>query len=430
MGMTMAEKLLARASGRVSVLPGEFVVGRVDLALLHDIFAAGVFGLLKDAGGASVWDPSRVVVVIDHMVPAPSAAAAEIHARIRGHVRDFGITHFFDAGAGICHQLLAEQGLALPGRLILGTDSHTTTAGALGAGGTGIGTSEMAYVLATGELWFQVPHTVRVVLDGRLQAGVMWKDVILALAGRLGSDGAQYRALEFGGPAASAADLAGRLTVANMAVELGAKFGLFPADDLTVSYLRGLGADAQAFGPDTDARYEQTVTIPLDSLSPQVALPHAVDNVKPVEEVEGVSVDQVFIGSCTNGRIEDLRAAARILAGRRVHPGTRLIVAPASRDVQRQAASDGTLESLLAAGAMLLPPGCGPCFGGHQGLLAPGERCIGTHNRNFPGRMGSPKAEIFLASPATAAASALRGRITDPRLVMEPPATRAAGVAS
>ena len=419
MGMTMAEKILARASGRAVVLPGEFVAGRADLVLLHDIFAADVFGLLREARVPAVWDRDRAVVVIDHLVPAPSSAAAAIHRRIREYARDFGIAHVFDAGAGICHQLVAEQGLAHPGWLLLGTDSHTTTAGALGVGGTGIGTSEMAYVLATGELWFQVPATIRIELAGRLEQGVMWKDVILALAGQLGADGAQYRALEFGGPAAPSVGIAGRLTMCNMAVELGAKFGMVPADAVTVGHFENRGVHVEPFGPDPDAAYARTVTVSLETLVPQVALPHAVDHVKPVHELQDMPVDQAFIGSCTNGRLEDLRVAAWILKGRRVHPGTRLLVAAASREIERQAAREGLLDALLGAGALLLPTGCGPCFGGHGGLLAPGERCIGAHNRNFRGRMGSPEAEIFLASPATVAASALRGRITDPRCVLD-----------
>lgn len=420
MGMTMAEKIFARASGRPDVVPGQFVTGRVDLALLHDIFAVPAFDLLRGSGFASVWDRARVVVVLDHLVPSPSVAAAEVHRRIRDYVRGFEILHFFDAGTGICHQLVAEQGLAQPGQLLVGTDSHTTTAGALGIGGTGVGTSEMAYVLATGELWFQVPPTILVELAGRLAAGVMWKDVVLALAGQIGTDGAQYQALEFGGPAAGAVDVAGRLTIANMAVELGAKFGLFPADDGTLRHYRQLGIDVDAFGPDADARYARTVRIQLETLGPQVAVPHAVDRVKPVEAVEGTPIDQAFLGSCTNGRLEDLRVAARILAGHRVHPRTRLLVAPASWQVERQAMAEGLLETLVDAGALLMPAGCGPCFGGHGGVLAAGERCIGTHNRNFPGRMGSPQAEIFLASPATVAATAIRGRITDPRRLLCP----------
>jgi 3-isopropylmalate/(R)-2-methylmalate dehydratase large subunit len=418
--MTMAEKILARASGQTAVVPGQFVTGRVDMALLHDIFAVPVFEMLRQSGFSSVWDSARVIVVLDHLVPAPSVAAAEVHRRIRDFVREFEILHFFDAGNGICHQLVAEGGLAQPGQLLLGTDSHTTTAGALGIGGTGIGTSEMAYVLATGELWFQVPSTIRVDLAGRLAAGVMWKDVVLELAGQIGTDGAQYQALEFGGPAAGDVDIAGRLTIANMAVELGAKFGLFPADGATIRYFRRRDIGVDAFGPDADARYARAVRLDLEVLGPRVALPHAVDHVKPVQAVEGVTIHQAFIGSCTNGRLEDLRVAARILAGHRVHPRTRLLVAPASSQIERDAMSERLLETLVDAGALLMPAGCGPCFGGHGGVLAAGERCIGTHNRNFSGRMGSPQAEIFLASPATVAASAVRGRITDPRRMLSP----------
>lgn len=416
----MAEKIFAHASGLPAVVPGQFVTRRVDLALLHDIFAVPVFDMLREAGVSSVWDRRRVVIVLDHLVPSPSVAAAEVHRRIRRHAVEFEIRNFFEAGIGICHQLVAERGLARPGELLVGTDSHTTTAGALGIGGTGIGTSEMAYVLATGELWFQVPPTILVELTGRLSPGVGWKDVVLALAGRIGTDGAQYQALEFGGPSAADVDVSGRLTIANMAVELGAKFGLFAADAATLAHYARRGIDVDAFGPDAGARYARTVPIQLDGLGPQVALPHAVDNVKPIEAVEGTPVDQAFIGSCTNGRIEDLRIAAQILAGRRVHPRTRLLVAPASWEIERQAMSEGVLQTLLDAGALLLPPGCGPCFGGHGGVLAAGERCIGTHNRNFPGRMGSPGAEIYLASPATVAASAVRGRITDPRPLLHP----------
>ena len=423
MAMTMAEKILARASGLPVVAPGQFVTRRVDLALVHDIFAVPVFDMLRAAGVSSVWDSGRVVIVLDHLVPSPSVAAAEVHRRIRTYAVEFEILNFFEAGIGICHQLVAERALARPGDLLVGTDSHTTTAGALGIGGTGIGTSEMAYVLATGELWFQVPPTILVELTGRLSPGVGWKDVVLTLAGRIGADGAQYQALEFGGPAAAGVDVSGRLTIANMAVELGAKFGLFAADAATLAHYQLRGIDVDAFGPDAGARYTRTVPIRLDALGPQVALPHAVDNVKPVEAVEGTPVDQAFLGSCTNGRIEDLRIAAEILAGRHVHPRTRLLVAPASLEIERRAMSEGILQTLVDAGALLLPPGCGPCFGGHGGVLAEGERCIGTHNRNFPGRMGSPRAEIYLASPATVAASAVCGRITDPRPLVHPSPT-------
>ena len=419
-GLTLAEKILARASGRERVSAGEFVVADIDLAMTHDIFAARIFDTLASLGFDKVFDPDRVAVVIDHLVPAPSAEAAATHQRIREHVARLGISAFYDAGEGICHQILPERGHIRPGMLVVGSDSHTTTYGALGAGGTGIGTSDMVYVMATGRLWFRVPETLRFELSGRLQSRVSWKDVILYLAGRFGADFAQYKAMEFGGPAAGEADMSSRLTVSNMALEMGAKFGLFPADEVTAAYLAQRGVtDVAPFGPDPDAGYEAAYDIDLSELRPQIALPSEVDRVSPVEEVEGVAIHQAFIGSCTNGRIEDLRAAAAVLGGRRIAPGVRLLVVPASHRVLEEAVEEGILTTLIEAGASVLAPGCGPCFGGHGGLLAPGERCIGTHNRNFIGRMGSPDAEIFLASPETVAASAVAGTITDPRK-MEP----------
>ncbi|MDH3300700.1 MAG: 3-isopropylmalate dehydratase large subunit [Acidimicrobiia bacterium] len=416
MAMTLAEQILARASGRDEVAAGEFVVADVDLALLHDIFAARVFDLLTESGFDEVFDPSRVVVVNDHFVPAPSAGAAEIHQRIRRHVARFDIPAFYDVGEGICHQLVPEQGHLRPGTLVVGTDSHTTTYGALGAAGTGIGTSEMVYVLATGRLWFRVPETIRFELSGTLGSGVSWKDVILYLAGRFGADGAQYRSMEFAGPALAEADMSSRLTVANMGVEMGAKFTIFESDAVTDTYLASHGGRSGAgLVTEPGADYLAVHHIDLSDLAPQVALPHEIDRVRPVDEVEGLEIHQAFIGSCTNGRLEDLRQAARILAGRRVAPGVRLLVAPASRRVLQEAVETGVYAILVDAGATVLPPGCGPCFGGHGGLLAPGERCIGSHNRNFMGRMGSAEAEIYLASPATVAASAVRGRISSPQ---------------
>jgi 3-isopropylmalate/(R)-2-methylmalate dehydratase large subunit len=416
MGRTLAEKILARAAGRERVQPGQFVTARIDLAMTHDIFAADVFGHLVDAGVERVFDPERVVVVFDHLVPAPSEAAAATHRKIREYAHRFGVRHLYDAGSGICHQILPEQGHVTPGTLIVGTDSHTTTHGALAAAATGIGTSEMAYVLAAGQLWFRVPETIRFELAGALGPMVTWKDVILALAGRFGADVAQYRAVELGGPAAGDAGIADRLTVCNMAVEIGAKFGFFAADETTLSYLAERGHEGlEPLAPDEDASYLAVHEVDLAELEPQVALPHTVDNVRPVSELDDLPIDQAFIGSCTNGRLEDLEAAAEVLRGRHIHPRVRLLVAPASRSVFQAAARSGALETLADAGASLLPPGCGPCFGGHGGLLAPGERCVGTHNRNFMGRMGSAQAEIFLASPQTVAASAVAGRIADPR---------------
>ena len=416
MGMTLAERILAKAAGRDAVSAGEFLVADIDVALLHDIFAARVFGLLQEVGFEEVFDPDRTIVVVDHLVPAPTAEAAAAHQKIREHVARLGISTFYDAGEGICHQLLPERGHVRPGSLIVGTDSHSTTYGALGAGGTGIGTSDMVYALATGKLWFRVPETIRFEMTGALQAGVSWKDVILYLAGRYGADAAQYKAMEFAGPAVATTDMSSRLTVANMAVEMGAKFGIFAADEVTDAYLRDHGGEGcDPFAPDDDADYEAVYDVALSNLAPQVAMPNEVDRVGPIEEVEGVTIDQAFIGSCTNGRIEDLRAAAEILHGHKVAPGVRLLVAPASRRVMQEAMESGVMASLIDAGATVLAPGCGPCFGGHGGLLGPGERCIGTHNRNFTGRMGAAAAEIFLASPATVAASAIVGRIADPR---------------
>lgn len=416
MGMTLAERILARAAGRDEVTAGEFVVADIDLAMLHDIFAAQVFDMLDEVGVERVFDADSTVVVIDHLVPAPSAEAAELHQRIREHVSRLGIRNFYDAGEGICHQLLPERGHVRPGMLIVGTDSHTTTYGALGAGGTGIGTSDMVYALATGRLWFRVPETIRFELSGDLQRGVTWKDVILYLAGRFGADAAQYRSMEFGGPAVKTADMSSRLTVSNMAVEMGAKFGLFAADEITDRYLRDRGGEGtESFAPEPGATYAAVHEISLTDLSPQVAMPHEVDRVGSVSDAEGITIHQAFIGSCTNGRIEDLRAAAEVLKGKHIASGVRLLVVPASRSVLEEALETGVLATLVEAGASVLPPGCGPCFGGHGGLLGAGERCIGTHNRNFVGRMGSPDAEIYLGSPATVAASALAGRIADPR---------------
>jgi 3-isopropylmalate/(R)-2-methylmalate dehydratase large subunit len=397
MGMTLAERILAKAAGRDKVTAGEFVVADIDLALLHDIFAAQVFDMLRNVGNEGVFDADKTVVVVDHLVPAPSVEAAALHQRIREHVARLGISAFYDAGEGICHQLLPERG-------------H------LGAGGTGIGTSDMVYALATGRLWFRVPETIRFELTGDLQPGVTWKDVILHLAGRFGADAAQYRSMEFGGPAVKTADMSSRLTVSNMAVEMGAKFGLFAADEITDAYLSDHGGEgAEPFAPDPDATYEAVHEVSLNDLTPQIAMPNEVDNVRSVADADGLRIDQAFIGSCTNGRIEDLRAAAEVLEGKHIAPGVRLLVVPASRAVLAEALDTGVLSKLVDAGASVLAPGCGPCFGGHGGLLGPGERCIGTHNRNFIGRMGSAEAEIYLASPATVAASALTGRITDPR---------------
>jgi len=416
-GMTVAEKILARAAGREEVRAGEFVVGEIDLAMTHDIFAAKVFDTLLAHGIEELFDPTKVAVVIDHFVPAPTAAIADLQRRTREHVKRFDVGIFYDAGEGISHQLLPERGHVKPGMLIIGTDSHTTTYGALGAAATGVGTSDMVAAMATGRLWFRVPETIRFDLDGALDRWTSWKDVVLSVARMIGTDGAQYRSLEFGGPGAVEAPISGRLTVANMAVELGAKFGIFPADETTFAYLGEPPTEVP--GPDPDAEYLDIRTLDLASLGPQVALPSDVDLVVAASEAGGVAIDQAFLGSCTNGRLDDLEAAASVVAGRSVAPGVRFLVAPASRRVMEDALAAGYIATLVEAGATILAPGCGPCFGGHGGLLGPGERGISSSNRNFPGRMGSADAEIFLASPATVAASAVAGRVVDPREVAD-----------
>jgi len=414
MGMTMAEKILARASKAKSVAAGEYVTATVDRIMAHEAFGACARTLLQ-LGITQLFDPDRVVVILDHYFPAPTPAAAGIHRLVRQAAERFGIRHFL-GHAGICHQVLSEQGYILPGHLVLGTDSHSTTYGAFGAGGTGIGLTEMSYVLATGQLWMQVPPTIRFDLVGERSAGLMSKDIVLHIAGAFGTEVAQYRAIEFAGPVASRMSIASRMTMSNMGVELGAKFAFFAADEQTLAYLRERTDERLAlFGPDPDATYAAVHEVDVSDLEPQVACPHNPGNVKPVSQVGDVRVDQAFLGSCTNGRLEDLAVAAQILKGRKVNPRTRLLITPASQQVYLEATAAGYTETLLEAGAYITPPGCGACPGGHMGVLGAGEVCISSTNRNFRGRMGSPEADVYLGSPATVAAAAVAGRIADPR---------------
>ncbi len=416
MGQTLAEKVFSRKVGR-SVRAGEYVTAPVDCAMMNEAFALSWL-YLNAAGLSRIWDPSKVVVVLDHFVPANSERNASIHAMIRGTARALNLESYYGEGEGIAHQVMMEKGHARPGDLIVGTDSHTCSYGALGAAATGIGTTEMAYLLAKGELWFLVPETIRMVLNGRLPDRVASKDILLHIAGRYGTEVAQYKSIEFVGAGAEALTIESRMTMSNMAVEIGAKFGLFNADDKTLAYLeeRVEGPLARLAG-DADATYEAVYEIDVSTIEPQVACPHSVGDVKPVREVQGKPVHQAVLGSCTNGRLEDLKAAAEILKGKRVAPFTRLLVYPASRDVYLQAMEQGVLKDLAEAGGILCNPSCGPCFGGHVGVLSKGEACVSSTNRNFKGRMGSPEAEVYLASPATVAASALKGVITDPREV-------------
>ena len=419
MGMTMAEKVLARVSGKKAVKPGEYVTAKVDQVMSHEGFAE-VYRVLKDAGIEKVWDPRRIAIMIDHFIPATNVAYAEAHKLIREGVKKFGIESWYDMKAGICHQIMGEKGHIIPGDLVLGTDSHSTTYGAFGAAGAGIGASEMAYVVVTGELWMRVPSTIKIVIKGKLPDRVMSKDIILYIAGKYTTEVAQYKAVEFKGPTVEEMSIASRMTMANMGVEIGAKFAFFDADQKTLDYLlrhvkEGAKKRVGFFKADSDALYEQVIEVDVSRLEPQVACPHDVGNVKPISEVGEVKVNQAFLGSCTNGRLEDLEIAAAILKGKKVHPETRLIVFPASWEVYLEALQKGILETLIKAEAVICNPGCGPCLGGHMGLLAAGEKCIASSNRNFKGRMGSPEAEVYLGSPATVAASAMAGKIVDPR---------------
>jgi len=413
--MTFAQKILARASGTSAPVPGEIVNAKIDLAMSHEN-AALVLAAFKEIGAKHVWDKDKIVLLFDHRVPANTTKAAEGHKTVRDFVRQEAIPQFYDMREGICHQVLPEMGHARPGMLIVGTDSHTTTYGAFGAFSTGIGATEMASVWTTGELWLKVPETLRLSVTGKLPPGSMAKDVILNIIGDIKADGADYRCVEYVGQTVDDMSIASRMVLCNMAIEMGAKAGVCFPDDKTKRYLEGrTDKPYESVYSDPGAEVERTVDYDVSSLGPQVACPHLVDNVRPVEEVAGTPIDQAVIGSCTNGRMEDLIAAASVLSGRQVADNVRLIIVPASREIYLEAMEKGLLACFVRAGAIVVNPGCGPCLGAHQGLLAKGERAITTTNRNFRGRMGSPEAEVYLASPLTVAASAVNGAIADPR---------------
>jgi len=415
MGQTFAQKILARKAGLEEVEPGQIVTVQPDKLLTHDNTAA-IAKIFREIGVDRVARPEINVIVLDHVVPAATEGHATNHQQIRRFVEEQGITHFYDVGEGICHQVLPEKGHALPGYLIVGSDSHTPTHGAFGAFAAGIGRTEAASVMATGEIWLMVPHSFRVVVKGGLPKGVYSKDIVLHIIGDLGADGADYRSVEFAGPVVEEMSIASRMVLCNMAAEMGAKAGVVEPDEKTRSWLTGrTSADFQEVLADPDAAYERVIEYDVTELAPQVAQPHTVDNVVPITEVAGTRIDQAFIGTCTNGRLEDFRVAARILRGRRIAPNTRLLILPASREVLLDALAEGIIADLVTAGAVVLNPGCGPCLGAHQGVMAPGEVTLSTANRNFKGRMGCKEAEIYLASPAAVAASALTGEIADPR---------------
>ncbi len=422
MGMTLTEKILARHCGLEKVEPGQIINATVDLVLANELSAAVAIKVMRGIAGAQrVFDSSKIALVADHFVPAKDAQSAGLAKVMKDFAFEQGIEHFFDVGrGGIEHVVLPEEGLVAPGELIVGGDSHTCTYGAFGAFATGMGSTDIAAAFVLGEVWLKVPGSIKLVYDGTPGPMVYAKDIMLRTVGELGIDGATYRAIEYHGSTVRELSITGRITMANMSIEAGAKNGIFHADEKTIAYVtERTNRPFLVESADPDAIYERVVAIDVGQLEPQIACPHTPDNVHPISEVtrEDLAVDQVFIGSCTNGYIEDLRVVAQILDGQRIASNLRVIVNPGSQKVWMQAAEEGILTTLAAAGCAVNTPGCGACFGGHMGTLGDGERAISTTNRNYVGRMGSPKAEIYLASPATCAASALTGRITDPRVV-------------
>jgi len=414
LGKTFSEKVLGLKAGK-DVYAGEVVTVSPDCILSHDNSAA-ILKMFKKLGIKTVKCSDKIVIVLDHVVPASTEKYAMNHKAIREFVDEQKIQNFFDVHNGICHQVFSEGGFAMPGKLIVGADSHTTSYGALGAFSVGIGRSEVASLWATDEIWLRVPETIKIDLNGKLPPGVYAKDVILKIIGNEGADRANYKAVEFGGEAARNFSIASRLVLSNMAAEMGAKNGYFLPDEKTLEFLKGIARDE--FEPvfsDKDACYEDELKYDISSIEPQVSCPHTVDNVKSISEVKGTKFHQALIGTCTNGRLEDLKIAASIFKGRKVHPLIRVLVIPASRKEYLKAIKEGIIEIFAEAGCLILNPGCGPCLGAHQGILAPGEVALSTANRNFRGRMGSRDSEIYLASPATVAASSLEGKITDPR---------------
>ena len=418
-GQTLSERILSRAAKR-EVKAGEFIMADIDCAMIHDITGPlAVKGFYEIAGrDARVWDPAKIVLLFDHQVPADSLKAAENHIQLRKFAAEQGILNY-DIFCGVCHQVMPEKGHVLPGDVIVGTDSHTCTYGALGAFATGVGSTDMASVFATGKLWFMVPRTLQIMIQGRLPTRVTSKDAILRIIGDIGADGANYLACEFRGEAAERMSIPERMTVSNMAIEMGAKVGIFPADQTTRNYLQERVQDRGAIEAgiiegDEDASFSRREW-DVSDLEPQIAMPHTVDNVLPISQVPEVRIDQVFLGSCTNGRFEDLQLASEMMRGEPLAKGVRMIVVPASREEYLKCLRAGLVESFMEAGAMVESPCCGPCMGGSFGLLGAGEHCLATSNRNFVGRQGSPQAFVYLSSPATAGASAITGYITDPR---------------
>ena len=421
MGMTMTQKILAAHAGLPEVKAGDLIEAKLDLVLGNDVTTPVAVSVFDKAGFTRVFDKDKIAIVLDHYTPCKDIKSAQLCKTARDFARRFQITHFFDVGqVGIEHALLPEKGIVAPGELIIGADSHTCTYGALGAFSTGVGSTDMAAGMASGENWFRVPSAIKVVLTGKMRPYVSGKDVILHLIGLIGVDGALYKSIEFTGEGVKNLTMDDRFTIANMAIEAGGKNGIFPVDEKTKAYLKGrVDRDWQGVEADADASYVREIKIELDKLVPVVAYPHLPENTHPAAEGRDIKIDQVVVGSCTNGRLEDLAQAAEVLKGRKVHPSVRCIIIPATQEIYKEAMKLGYIDTFIDAGAAVSTPTCGPCLGGYMGILAAGERAVSTTNRNFRGRMGHVDSEVYLASPYTAAASAVTGYITSPEEVMK-----------
>ncbi|MEW6660817.1 MAG: 3-isopropylmalate dehydratase large subunit [Bacillota bacterium] len=420
MGMTISEKILADHAGLAQVSPGQLIIARVDVVMGNDITAPVAIKEFEKLGLDRVFNPEAIVLVPDHFTPNKDIKSAELAKTVREFAKKHKITNYFEVGRmGIEHCLLPEAGLALPGDLIIGADSHTVTYGALGAFATGVGSTDMAAAMATGEVWFKVPETIKFIYHGKLQPWVGGKDLILHTIGDIGVDGARYMAMEFTGEAIDSLPMDGRFTMANMAIEAGGKAGMFIPDEAVLEYVQERAKRPyRLYKSDPDAVYARVVEYDVSNLEPQVALPHSPENARPVSQVGNITIDQVIIGSCTNGRIQDLREAAQVLQGKSVHPDVRLIIIPGTQSIYLQAVHEGLVETFIKAGAVVSTPTCGPCLGGYMGILAKGERAVSTTNRNFVGRMGHPESEVYLTGPAVAAASAVTGKISAPQEVV------------
>jgi 3-isopropylmalate/(R)-2-methylmalate dehydratase large subunit len=421
MGMTITEKILAAHAGLAEVAPGQIINARLDIALGNDITAPLAIKAFREMGATAVFDKDKVILVPDHFTPNKDIQSADQSRLIREFAREQELTHYFEVGRmGIEHALLPEMGLVGPGYLVIGADSHTCTYGALGAFATGVGSTDLAAAMATGEIWLRVPETIKFIYTGKLQTWVGGKDLILYTIGAIGVDGALYKAMEFTGPIIRNLDMSGRFTMANMAIEAGGKNGIFHPDETAIEYLRGrMDKGYTLYQSDTDATYAEVLEYDCSHIEPQVACPSSPANVEGVRTLAGVAIDQAVIGSCTNGRLEDLRIAAHIIKGKKVAPSVRLIVIPATQKIYLQALREGLVEAFVEAGAAVSTPTCGPCLGGHMGVLAAGEVAIATTNRNFVGRMGHPTSQVYLANPAVAAASAVKGEIAHPEEVVD-----------